>query len=75
VLAVWLLTLLVHPFGKCWRCRGKRMIVVRGRRKARRCWACKGVGRRQRIGSRIVHRARRAAMSAWRDEPVSKGGA
>jgi hypothetical protein len=51
------------------------MIVVRGRRKARRCWACKGVGRRQRIGSRIVHRARRAARSAWREDPASKGGA
>jgi hypothetical protein len=77
VVAVWLLTLLVRPFGKCWLCRGKRVRIVRGRRrrKARKCWACKGVGRRQRIGSRTVHRARRMAMSAWRHEPVSKGGA
>lgn len=75
VLAVWVLTLLVHPFGKCWLCRGKRVRIVRGRRKARRCWACKGAGRRQRIGSRVVHRARRAAMSAWREDPASKGGA
>ena len=65
VLAVWAGTLLVKPFGKCWRCRGRRVLVVKGRRKARTCWACKGAGRRQRIGSRTVHRIRRTAVAGW----------
>ena len=65
VLAVWAGTLLLRPFGKCWRCRGRRVLVVKGRRKARTCWACKGAGRRQRIGSRTVHRIRRTAAAGW----------
>ncbi len=58
VLAAWLLSLWVHPFGKCPHCRGRR-IVMRGskrRRRPVRCWLCKGIGRRQRPGSRTVHR-------------------
>jgi hypothetical protein len=57
VLAAWVVSLYLHPFGRCPRCRGRRM-VIRGRRKPRpvRCWLCKGVGRRQRPGSRTVHR-------------------
>jgi len=65
IAAVWVLTLLVHPFGKCWRCRGKRVRIIRGGRKAKRCWACKGTGRRQRTGSRTVHRIRRTAVAGW----------
>ena len=65
IAAIWVLTLLVKPFGKCWLCRGKRVRIVGGRRKARRCWACKGTGRRQRTGSRTVHRIRRTALAGW----------
>ncbi len=65
VLAVWVLSLLVRPFGRCWRCRGNRVLIVRGGRKARKCWACKGTGRRQRTGSRLVHRVRRTAAAGW----------
>lgn len=66
VLTAWVLSLVVKPFGKCWLCRGKRVRVVRGRRKGRTCWACKGVGRRQRLGSRTVHRIRRQVAAHWR---------
>jgi hypothetical protein len=59
----WLLSLLIKPFGRCWRCRG-RGILIRGRR-SRKCWACRGKGRRQRTGSRTVHRIRRAAAAGW----------
>jgi hypothetical protein len=59
---VWVLSLLVRPFGRCWRCRGKRVVVSRRRRKAR---VCKGTGRRQRTGSRTVHRIRRTAAAGW----------
>ena len=65
ILAAWTGSLLVYPFGKCWRCRGRRVLIVKGRRKARKCWACKGTGRMQRIGSRTVHRIRRTVVAGW----------
>ena len=58
VAAAWLGSLWVHPFGKCIRCRGRR-VVMRGtkkRPKPVRCKTCKGIGRRQRTGSRTLHR-------------------
>ena len=66
VLAAWLLSLLVRPFGRCWLCHGQARPHRPGaRRKAKRCWACKGTGRRQRTGSRLVHRVRRTAVAGW----------
>ena len=65
IVAVWVLTLVVRPFGNCWRCRGKRVLINKGRKKARKCWACKGTGRRQRTGSRTVHRVRRTVIAGW----------
>ena len=58
VVGLWVLSLWVHPFGRCPRCRGKRMVIRGTKRKPRpkRCWLCNGVGRRQRPGSRTVHR-------------------
>ena len=58
IIAAWVLSLWLHPFGACPRCRGRRVIVKGTGRKtrARHCPACKGVGRRQRPGSRTVHR-------------------
>jgi hypothetical protein len=64
--AAWVLSLLVHPFGRCWLCRGRR-VLVHGRR-ARSCPLCKGHGRRQRTGSRTVHRIRRQVAAHWRGE-------
>ena len=63
ILAAWVLSLLVHPFGRCWLCRGGR-VRVKGR-KARKCRA------RQRLGSRTVHRVRRQVAASWR---TPKGG-
>jgi hypothetical protein len=65
VAAAWVASLIVHPFGKCWLCRGRR-VRVSGRR-ARRCRACRGLGRRQRLGSRTVHRIRRQVAAHWRE--------
>ena len=61
---LWVLSLYVKPFGRCWACWGKGR-RVRGRR-ARKCRLCKGKGRRQRTGSRTVHRIRRQAVTHWR---------
>ena len=66
IAAVWVLTLLVHPFGKCWLCRGGR-VRVQGR-KASKCRLCKGAGRRQRLGYRTVHRIRRQVAAHWRGQ-------
>lgn len=58
VLVAWVLSLWLHPFGKCPRCRGRRIVMRGTKRRPRpvRCWLCRGVGRRQRPGSRTVHR-------------------
>jgi len=65
VAVLWALSLLLRPFGRCWRC-GGRGNVRKGRR-APRCRACSGRGRRQRLGSQTVHRARRLAVQGWRE--------
>jgi hypothetical protein len=64
--AAWLASLYVKPFGRCWAC-GGRGVRVSGCR-ARKCWLCKGLGRRQRTGSRTVHRIRRQVAAHWRGE-------
>jgi hypothetical protein len=64
--AVWIGSLLVHPFGRCWLCRGKGNIRRKGRRRAPKCPLCHGLRRRQRLGSRTVHRIRRQVAAHWR---------
>ena len=66
VAVLWAGSLLVHPFGRCWLCRGKGNIRREGRRRAPKCPLCKGLRRRQRTGSRTVHRIRRQLTSHWR---------
>ena len=67
VAVLWVLSLRVKPFGRCIACRGKGVRVKKAGRKskARKCWLCKGKRRRQRIGSRTVHRVWGAAAAAW----------
>jgi hypothetical protein len=60
ILVLWLASLYARPFGRCPRCRGRRVVTrknARGRVRSRTCWLCKGIGRRQLTGSRTVHRA------------------
>lgn len=66
IVVIWLLSLLVRPFGACFMCHGKGVRVHKRRRKAHKCFLCKGKGRRQRLGSRTVHRVRRNAVAGWR---------
>jgi hypothetical protein len=67
VAALWVLSLLVRPFGACWRC-GGRGNIRRGRR-APKCRRCSGRGRVQRFGSRRVHRIRRQVAKHWKETP------
>ena len=62
--ALWAASLLVRPFGRCWLCGGRGNIRHRGR--APKCPLCKGMKRRQRAGSRAVHRIRRQVAAYWR---------
>ena len=64
LVVAWLASLYVKPFGRCWACLGRR--VLAGKRRARKCWLCKGHGRRQRLGSLTVHRVRRQVAAHWR---------
>jgi hypothetical protein len=64
--ALWVGSLVVHPFGRCWLCRGKGNIRRKRSRRAPKCPLCKGLKRRQRLGSRTVHRIRRQAVTHWR---------
>jgi hypothetical protein len=64
VVALWLLSLYARPFGRCWRC-GGRGNIRRGRRRPK-CPLCHGARRRQRLGSRTVHRIRRQVGAHWR---------
>jgi hypothetical protein len=67
LIVLWVLSLLARPFGRCWRCRGHGNIRSKSGRRAPKCWLCKGRGRRQRTGSRTVHRVRRQVAEHWRD--------
>jgi hypothetical protein len=64
--AAWVLSLIVHPFGRCWLCRGKGNLHRKRSRRAPVCPLCKGLKRRQRFGSRTVHRVRRQVTANWR---------
>jgi hypothetical protein len=66
VVVLWVLSLVVRPFGKCFWCKGKGNRRKKGKGKAPKCWLCKGRRRRQRIGSHTVHRVRRQVVRHWR---------
>lgn len=64
IVVLWLASLYFKPFGRCPACFGRRVRTRSGR--ARKCRLCKGHGRRQRTGSRTVHRVRRQVAAHWR---------
>ena len=63
---LWVLTLLVKPFGGCWLCGGKGNLRRPGSSRAPVCPLCHGMKRRQRTGSKAVHRVRRQVAAHWR---------
>jgi hypothetical protein len=56
VAVIWIGSLCVKPFGRCWLCLGKGYLHLKHSRRAPVCPLCKGMKRRQRLGSRTVHR-------------------
>jgi hypothetical protein len=70
---LWVLSLLVHPFGRCWRCGGKGNLRNKRRGRAPKCPRCKGKRRIQRAGSKTVHRVRALVAAHWRP-PKAPGG-
>jgi len=71
---IWVGSLYVRPFGRCLLCRVKGNLRRRRRRRAPVCPLCKGMKRRQRLGSRTVHRTVRmirAELARTRKEQQS----
>jgi hypothetical protein len=64
---LWAGSLIVHPFGRCWLCRGKGNLRRKRSRRAPKCLLCKGMKRRQRLGSRTAHKVRRQVVTHWRE--------
>jgi hypothetical protein len=60
VITACAVSLYVHPFGRCGKCKGAGRNRGSNARRFGTCKRCGGTGRRQRPGSRLVHRA------AWR---------
>ena len=54
--AVYVVSLYVHPFRPCSRCQGSSRNKGSSRKRFGQCGRCAGTGRRQRIGSRTVHK-------------------
>ena len=65
-LLLWARSLLVKPFGKCWLCRGKRVRVVKGRRKTRKCLGVQGRRTAAADRFRTVQQIRRTAVAGQR---------
>lgn len=59
IAAGYILFVLAHPVGTCWRCRGKRVLkhkTTRGRVKTAKCMVCKGHGLAVTPGATAIHR-------------------
>lgn len=64
-LIAWLVSLYAHPFTGCVRCRGTGLNKGSTGKRFGLCKACGGSRRRQRRGSRTLHRWARAVRSEW----------
>jgi hypothetical protein len=56
MIAAWIVSLFLWPFGPCGSCRGTGRNAGSTRRRFGECKHCDGSGRRQRRGSKTVHR-------------------
>lgn len=54
--AAWCVSLLIHPWTTCGRCKGERVNRGSKRKRFGMCKRCAGTGRRRRFGATTVHR-------------------
>ena len=66
VLIAWGVSLYIHPFTVCGRCEGSGTNRGSNGKRWGTCKRCGGARRRQRFGSRTLHRAIQSAMSEVR---------
>ena len=66
--AAWVLSLLVHPFGRCWLCRGKARSAVKGRRRPASAGLARAPAAASGSAPRTVHRIRRQVAAHWRGQ-------
>ncbi len=65
MLLAWLVSLYVYPFTGCGRCHGTGLNKGSNGKRFGTCKRCGGSRRRQRIGSRALHRWVRSTKSEW----------
>ena len=66
--AIWLVSLYFHPYGRCRRCGGSGRNAGSSARRFGTCKRCKGNGRRWRAGARTIHKVTRSAVKSWRQK-------
>ena len=67
LLICWLVSLYLWPFGPCGRCSGKGTNRGSNRKRFGDCKRCGGTRRRQRLGSKTVHRVVRDTIKYRND--------
>lgn len=72
VAAVYLLTCLIWPFGKCRRCNGAGKFKSPLGKAYRHCGRCRGSGLRLRLGRHVINRLR-AVRGAGENTTTGKG--
>lgn len=65
MLLAWLVSLYVHPFTQCGRCNGSGLNRGSTGKRYGMCKRCGGSRRKQRVGSRTLHRWIRSAKSEY----------
>lgn len=65
MLLAWLVSLYVHPFTSCGRCNGSGLNRGSNGKRYGMCKRCGGSRRKQRVGSRTLHRWIRSAKSEY----------
>ena len=71
-LGAWALSLYAHPFGPCRKCKATGVNKGSGGKRFGVCKACGGSRRKQRLGSRTLHRWIQSASSEWQRQRALK---
>lgn len=58
-LACWLVSLRLHPYARCWKCKGTGRNPGSTSKRYGPCGRCGMTGRRLRVGAALVHKRRK----------------